>query len=285
MAAAAEAKEKAEKAEKEAKDKAKAVEDKAKEQFERIELEQTLKNIINVAIIYDGKEIKKYNDEEIKSFINKIYVIDNGGKIQIQLEQSNDNNALTLEGYIENLLGKYPKVDDSDTGKLDNEIAMLYSELENNSKLLFKIHEGEEKNTIKQAKINVATKIGAEAAPREVDGKVDGEETTINKAQQEFLSQLLLKYDNNIYNYDLISIIVNAYLLRIRIYIEKKKLTAARTRGNNTFGRMLGRGGGSKKRKYSFKKLPKRKRRNNKSNKTQVKKRGKRLNRSKKMSR
>jgi hypothetical protein len=43
--------------------------------------------------------------------------------------------------------------------------------------------------------------------------------------------------------------------------------------------------GGSKKRKYSFKKLPKRKRRNNKSNKTQAKKRGKRLNRSKKMSR
>jgi len=43
--------------------------------------------------------------------------------------------------------------------------------------------------------------------------------------------------------------------------------------------------GGSKKRKYSFKKLPKRKRRNNKSNKTQAKKRGKRLNRTKKMSR
>ena len=43
--------------------------------------------------------------------------------------------------------------------------------------------------------------------------------------------------------------------------------------------------GGSKKRKYSFKKLPKRKRRNNKSNKTQAKKRGKRLNRSKKMRR
>ena len=45
------------------------------------------------------------------------------------------------------------------------------------------------------------------------------------------------------------------------------------------------RDGCSKKRKYSFKKLPKRKRRNNKSNNAQAKKRGKRLNRSKKMSR
>ena len=52
--------------------------------------------------------------------------------------------------------------------------------------------------------------------------------------------------------------------------------------GQNLVSRIKG---GSKKRKYSFKKLPKRKRRNNKSNKTQAKKRGKRLNRTKKMSR
>ena len=63
----------------------------------------------------------------------------------------------------------------------------------------------------------------------------------------------------------------------------KKKGTVRGALG--TLGSRVGIKGGSKKRNYSFKKLPKRKRRNNKSNKTQAKKRGKRLNRTKKMSR
>ena len=48
------------------------------------------------------------------------------------------------------------------------------------------------------------------------------------------------------------------------------------------WGKRLGIGGGFKTRKYSFKKLPKRKKRNNKVNNTSAK-RGKKLNRSKKM--
>tara|TARA_Y100000996_G_scaffold414308_2_gene404817 strand:- start:2765 stop:3643 length:879 start_codon:yes stop_codon:yes gene_type:complete len=275
---------------------AKASEDKAKDQFERIELEQTLKNIINDAIKNDEKTIKEYENDEIQSFINQINVIDNAEGIQIQLEES--NNAVKLEQYIENLLKNYPKVDDIDTGKLDDETARLYNELKNNSKLLFKIHEGEKINTITQATQQVAGIIEAEAREASGKGKVEvegegqvepepeGEETTVNNDPQEFHSRLLSKYSTNINEYDLISIIVNAYLLKIKIYIENKKLTAARQRGNSAIGRTLRFGrGGSKKRKYSFKKLPKRKRRNNKSNKTQVKKRGKRLNRSKKMSR
>ena len=196
-------------------------------------------------------------------------------------EVTNDTD-INLHAYIDDLiLKKYFKADDNHIKPLNNALDKLYKELDNRNIL----YEMVDKTTLVDLiKVNV-NKLNQEI--EDLQEKYKEDKGTMETKISE-LGKLYENYiDENKIDTNYINIIIKACILRIKTYIGNQKLKAARIRANRGFNSMFpaGPAGGSKKRKYSFKKLPKRKRRNNKSNKAQAKKRGKRLNRSKKMSR
>ena len=211
------------------------------------------------------QESNKEEKEKLEQALAKAKELEDAAKKQVEEAKQEAANSKLEQEKLQQLTEDLKTANETEKKKLEEQIQQKTAELEENIKTA----------ESKQADLEKKFEDEKQNLSSEMQKKIDTAETERDREKE---ARSYAEADK-----------ISAEADKISAEAEAKRQTqiAARGRtlkgiGQNLVSRIKG---GSKKRKYSFKKLPKRKRRNNKSNKTQAKKRGKRLNRTKKMSR